>query len=100
MTARHTTTCDDDMDYDTRLDNLVSSCLLSFLVVLSPSNYTSGPSVVSDAVDMPCPRPLHVSHIADYVYDFCPLSYPDLGLSILVVHVHNVEHSSFQLGLC
>ena len=27
---------------------------------------------------MPCPGPVHFSHVADYVYDFCPLSDPDV----------------------
>ena len=42
---------------------------------------------------MPCPGPFHLSHIADYVYDFCPLPDPDVGLSILVC---DVEHTSFK----
>ena len=33
---------------------------------------------------MRCPGPFHFSHIADYIDDFCPLSDPDVGLSILV----------------
>ena len=35
----------------------------------SPSGNTRGPSVVFEADDMPCPRPFHFSHIADYIYD-------------------------------
>ena len=31
-----------------------------------------GPSVVFEAVDVPCRGSLHFSHIAEYVYDFCP----------------------------
>ena len=46
---------------------------------------------------MPCPEPLHFSHIADYMYDFCPLPDPDVGLSILVC---DVEHAYFQFGMC
>ena len=42
----------------------------------SPLSYflgeTRGPSVVFGAVDMPCPGPFNCSHIADYIYDFCP----------------------------
>ena len=50
-------------------------------------------SVVFDAVDVPCQGPLHLSHIADYVEDFCPLSAPDVGPSVLV---RGVEHTSFH----
>ena len=39
---------------------------------------------------MPCPGPFHCSHSVDYIYDFCPLPDPDVGLSILVC---DVEHS-------
>ena len=46
---------------------------------------------------MPCPRPFHCSHIADYIYDFCLLPDPDVGLSVLVC---DVEHTSFHFGLC
>ena len=45
---------------------------------------------------MPCPEQFHFSHIADYIYDFCPLPDPDVGLSILVC---DVEHTSFQKDL-
>ena len=55
------------------------------------SGDTRGPSVVFEAVDMPCPGPFHFSHSGDYTYDFCPLPDPDVGLSILVC---NVEHIS------
>ena len=41
---------------------------------------------------MPCPGPFHFSHIADYVYDFCPLPDRDVGLSVLVC---DVEHTFF-----
>ena len=57
------------------------SPLSYFLVIWSPSGNTPGPSVVFEAVDMPCPRPFHFSHIADYIYDFCPLPDPDVGLA-------------------
>ena len=46
---------------------------------------------------MPCPGPFHYSHSVDYIYDFCPLSDPDVGLSIFVC---DVEHTSFHFGLC
>ena len=46
---------------------------------------------------MPCPGPYHVSHIADYVYNFSPFSHPDVGHSVLDC---DVEHTSFHFGLC
>ena len=73
------------------------SPLSSFLVIWSPSGDTRGPSVVFEAVDMPCPRPFHFSYSIDYIYDFCPLPDPDVGLSIFVC---DVEHTSFHFGLC
>ena len=49
---------------------------------------------------MPFPGPFNFSHIADYklykIYDFCPLSDSDVGLSILVC---DVKHTSFHFGL-
>ena len=62
------------------------SPLSSFLVIIlwSPCGDTRGPSVVFEAVDMPCPGRFHFSHIADYIYDFCLLPGPDVGLSIIV----------------
>ena len=57
---------------------------------------TRGPSVVFEAVDMPCPGPFHFSYSVDYIYDFCPLPDPDVGLSIFVC---DVEHTSFHFGL-
>ena len=73
------------------------SLLSSFLVIWAPSGNTHGPSVVFEMVDMPCPGPFHFSHIADYIYDFCLLPDPDIGLSILVC---DVEHTSFHFDLC
>ena len=58
---------------------------------------TRGPSVVFEAVDMPCQRPFHFSHSVDYIYDFCPLPDPDVCLSILVC---DGEHTPFHFGLC
>ena len=46
---------------------------------------------------MPCPGPFHVSHIADYIYDFCPVPDTDVDLSILT---YDDEHTSFHFGLC
>ena len=63
------------------------SPLLPFLAIQSPRGDTRGPSVVFEADDMPCPGPLHLSHIADYVYDFCPLPDSDAGVSVLVIIV-------------
>ena len=52
---------------------------------------------IFEVVDMPCPEPFHFSHIVGYIYDFCPLPDPDVGLSIVVC---DVEHTSFHFGLC
>ena len=46
---------------------------------------------------MPCPGTFHFSYSVDYIYDFCPLPDPDVGLSIFVC---DVEHTSFHFGLC
>ena len=46
---------------------------------------------------MPCPGPFHCSHSVDYIYEFCPLPYPDVGPSICVC---DVEHTSFHFGPC
>ena len=46
---------------------------------------------------MICPGPFHFSHIDDYIYDFCPLPDPDVGLSI---PVRDVENTSFHFGMC
>ena len=69
------------------------SPLSSFLVIWSPSGDARGPSVVFEAVDMPCPGPFHFSHRVDYIYEFCPLPNPDVGPSIFVC---DVEHTSFH----
>ena len=66
-----------------------------FLSLWSPSGDTRGPSVVFEAVDMPCPGPFHFSYSVDYIYDFCPLPDPDVGLPIFVC---DVEHTSFHFG--
>ena len=63
------------------------SPLSSFLVIWSPSGDARGPSVVFEAVNMPCPRPFHFSHSVDYIYEFCPLPDPDVGPSILTLYV-------------
>ena len=42
---------------------------------------------------MPCTGPFHFSYSVDYIYDFCPLPDPDVGLSIFVC---DVEHTSFH----
>ena len=39
---------------------------------------------------MPCPGPLHFSHIADYIYYFCLLPDLDVGLSVLVCDVEHI----------
>ena len=38
----------------------------------------------------------HFSHTVYYIYDFCPLPDPDVGLYILVC---DAEHTSFHVGL-
>ena len=47
---------------------------------------TRGPPFVSEAFDVICTGPLHLSYIADYVYymDFCPVSDPDVNPSVFV----------------
>ena len=45
---------------------------------------------------MHCPGPFHFSYSVDYIYDFCPLPDPHVGLSICVC---DVEHASFHFGL-
>ena len=45
---------------------------------------------------MPCPGPYHFFYSLDYIYDFCPLPDPDVGLSICVC---DVEHTSFHFCL-
>ena len=71
------------------------SPLTSFLVIWSPSGDARCPSVVLEAVDMPCPGPFHFSHSVDYIYEFCPLPNPDVGPSIFVC---DVEHTLFYVG--
>ena len=66
------------------------SPLTSFLVIWSPSGDARGPSVVFEAVDMPCPGPFHFSHSVDYIYEFCPLPNPDVGPSIFVCDVEQL----------
>ena len=73
------------------------SPLSSFLVIWSPSGDARDPSVVFEAVNMPCPGPFHFSHSVDYIYEFCPLPDPDVGPSIFVC---DVEHTSSHFGLC
>ena len=73
------------------------SCHISCRNTWSPSGDTQGPSVVFEAVDVPCAEPLHFPHDADYVYGFCPLPDPDVCPSVLL---RDVEHTSFYFGLC
>ena len=61
-----------------------------------PHVVTRDPSVVFEVVDVPCPGPLHLSHVADYVYyDKCPLSQRYVGPSDPAC---DVEHTSFHFG--
>ena len=64
---------------------LVSLDVFSCHNLWSPSDDTRGPSVVFEAVDMPCPGPFHFSHSVDYIYEFCSLPDPDVGPSIYVM---------------
>ena len=43
---------------------------------------------------MPCPGPFNFSHSLDYIYEFCPLTDPDVDISIFVC---DVEHTSFHV---
>ena len=82
------------------LGRLSTAWLVSLVVFSchwSPSGDTRGPSVVFKAVNMPCPGPFHFSYSVDYIYDFCPLPDPYVGLSFVVC---DVEHTSFHFGLC
>ena len=45
---------------------------------------------------MPCPGPFNFFSL-HYIYDFCPLSDPDVGPSIFVC---DVEHTSIHFCLC
>ena len=55
-----------------------------------------GPSVVFEAVDVPCPGPFNFSHIAGYIYDLDRLSDPDVGPSVIVC---DVEHHTIMPNL-
>ena len=76
----------------------LSTAWLVSLVVFSwsPNGDTRGPSVF---FDIPWPGPLHFSHIAYYIYDFCPLPDTDVGISILVGPLRDVEQL-FHFGMC
>ena len=63
----------------------------------TPSGDTRRPLVVFDAVESALPGTLQISRVADYVYDFSPLSDQDVGPSILV---GEVEPTSLYVGLC
>ena len=76
---------------------LVSLIVFSCHILWSPSGDTRGPSVVFEAVDMPCPGPFPFSYSVDYINDLCPVPDPDVVLSIFVC---DVDHTSFYCGLC
>ena len=44
------------------------------------------------------PGTFHFSHSVDYIYDFCPL--PDPDVVVRCISVCDVEHTSFQFGMC
>ena len=46
---------------------------------------------------MPCPGPFHFSHTADYIYDFCLLPDPDVGMTILVCDVEHILVKSISI---
>ena len=72
------------------------SPLSSFLVVWSPN----GKVHQSSLRRLICPtqdRFIFLTLYKYYIYDFCPVPDPDVGLSILVC---DVEHTSFHFGLC
>ena len=78
-----------------RLAGLPCRLFLSYsLQVVTREVHRSG---VFEAVDVPCPGPFHFSHSVDYIYDFCLLPDPNVGLSIFVC---DVEHTSLHFGLC
>ena len=43
---------------------------------------------------MLCPEPLRFCHIADYVYDFCLISDPDVCPSVLVCDGEHTDRQS------
>ena len=45
---------------------------------------------------MPCPGTFFFLSV-HYIYDFCPISDPDVGPSIFLC---DVEYTSFHFGLC
>ena len=47
---------------------------------------------------MPCSGQFHFSHIADYIYDFCPLPDPDVGLSVQMASItfHNAVYCKLK----
>ena len=73
------------------------SPLTSFLVIWSPSGVARGPSVVFEAVDMPCPGPFHCSHSVDYIYEFCPLPNPDAPHNLPFMSLCPDKHSVTKL---
>ena len=81
--------------YPGRLSTDGWSPLLYFLVIWSPSGDTRGPSVVFEAVDMPC-QDHYIFLTVLIISDFCPLPDPYVGISISVC---DVEHTPFHFGL-
>ena len=73
------------------------SPLSSFLVIWSPRRDTRGPSVVFEAVDMPCQDHFICLTVLIISVIFFPLPDPDVGLSICVC---DVEHTSFHFCMC
>ena len=69
------------------------SPLSSFPVIWSPSGGTRGPSVVFEAVDMPCPGPFHFSHSVDISMTFV------LFLTQMLVFLYLYVMLALALGL-
>ena len=71
----------------------------AWLVPWSPRGDTRGPSVVFEAVDMPCPGPFNFLTLLIISMPFVLPPDPSyyVGLSIFV---SNVQHTSFDFGLC
>ena len=78
------------------------SPLSSVLVMWSPSHDTRGPSVVFEAVDMPCAGLFNFYHRVHCIYiqymtSVLSLTHNYVGPSIFVC---DVEHTYFHFGLC
>ena len=71
------------------------SPLSSFLVIWSPTGDTRGPSVVFEAVDMPCPGPFHFFFFFFFFFFF----YHAYNF-INIIYVHYLVLTCLSLLLC